>query len=318
MSFVTKKSEKDIAINAIAEFLLPLQKLVFFVKYISSSELRNKELVEKISKIEVAVEKERVEYRRFFSAWEKLEKTIYSQEEKLASIDRELADTRQYINRLNLYSKAFEDKSQSMESHIGKLVNKTYELKTRELIHGGTLTNAAAEIGLANIEFLLKGIEKNEKSKPYIFGLNKGGMFLATYLAHRMDLHEKYIVKCDYRPDFDKVVFCENREIDGPIVIIDDVTRTGATMRRMKDYVREKYPSCSVFSVVLVTARSRHNLTNEDYEIVDYSPWFTQQSSVTLPWSKSSEDDVIESDKYFDDVEMDQIVSRLKFDSSFE
>lgn len=127
-----------------------------------------------------------------------------------------------------------------------------------------------------------------------------------------MNLHEKYIVKCDYRVDFEKII-CEQRKIDGPIAIIDDVTRSGRTIQAVRNYLEQTYPGSKIFSVVLVMANLNSEGQSGDYPKIDYAPWFTKEKDVLLPWSQQP-DYEINSEDYFNDIEMDQIVARLTLD----
>ncbi|MDG9667696.1 phosphoribosyltransferase [Hahella sp. CR1] len=194
-------------------------------------------------------------------------------------------------------------------SRVNNIIESTDELLTRKLTPNETLTHSAAEIGIGNIEYLLKNILTSENSKPYLFGINKGGALIANYLSHRMALHEKFLVKCDYRPDIDKI-YCEKRDISGPIVIIDDVTRSGTTLFKVKEHIKSVYPDNPIYCFVLVVVDSNLNgdtITN----LVDYAPWITENKTISLPWSGTTSEN-IKIDDYFDDTEMDQIIGRIK------
>lgn len=123
-------------------------------------------------------------------------------------------------------------------------------------------------------------------------------------------MHQKYLVKFDYNVDLEKI-YCENRAITGPIVIVDDVVRTGRTLNKVKNFLRESYPDSPIYCVVLVVA-SNENDGDKIFDIVDYTPWFSDNKDITLPWSRDSKQ-IMEKKKYFDDNEMDQIVGRIKY-----
>ena len=250
-----------------------------------------------------------VENREYLT---QIERAMLNQERLLKDISKDLFVTRQFIDTQNLHSIALEDGSLSVTSNISRLVNKTLGLKTSRLRHGGSVTTGAAEIGLANIEVLLRDIAKNENSTPHLFGINKGGAFLANYLAHRIGLHQKYLVKCDYRAEFDKIIMCEERDISGPVVIIDDVTRSGKTLKKVKKHLEEAYPNSNVFSIVLVMVDSDMEAHRQVSSLVDYAPLITKYPSVSLPWSRRPNMREIDSEEYFNDIEMDQIIDSLK------
>jgi hypoxanthine phosphoribosyltransferase len=299
------RNDLNIAKDALVEFFLPLTQFVKFLKYGSLSNLLNEELLTRLSQVEVNTEIQMSHYKDICI---QIESAIFSQKAMLKSINEELVNTRQLISRQHINSSALEDLSYSVTSPIANLVNKTWGLETRELTHGGELSHTAAEIGMAYIEFLLKRITATQKATPHLFGMNKGGAFLANYLAHRMNLDQKYLVKFDITK-FEKIM-CENREVNGPIVIIDDVTRTGSTLKSAKEYLKNKYPKSKVYTFVLVSVRSE--VDENTSALVDYAPWFTKSSKVTLPWSKNRTDDAILTEEYFSDLEMDQIAGRLE------
>lgn len=316
MESINSKNDTKIAKDALIEFFLPILRFVNFFKDISSSKLRDEEIFIKISNIEKVIENNGRFYFECNELVKRVGNDLVNQEILLNKLNNEFSNVRKFIDGESLFSVAFEDKLQLATSNITEIINKTSDLKTRELPHGGTLTNGAAELGLASIEVVLKGIIKNSKSKPYLFGVNKGGNFLASYLAHRIDLHEKFLVKCDYRVDFDRVMNCEKRVIfDEPVVIIDDVTRSGKTLGRVKSHLQKMYPNSNIFTIVLVTVCPEAEVDFKLPMNVDYSPWFTRNSDVSLPWSRSASA-TIESEVYFDDIEMDQIASRLQIDNN--
>lgn len=313
METANENDVNTIAKNALTEFFFPVLKLSSFIKNISSAITQNKEIIIKINNIENLISENIKTQSEYADIYKKFNKSIYSQTKLLNNLNDDFSEVKKFIGRESLLSKSLEDYSHSVTSHISVIVNKLSDLKTRELVSGGALTTTAAEIGLANIEYILNGIIKNERETPYLFGINKGGAFLANYLAHRIGLHEKYLVKCDYRREYDKI-YCEERETDGTIVIIDDVTRTGKTLRKVKDYLQNRHPKSNIFSIVLVMSCKEKQDYNDAYEVVDYSPWITSHQTVSLPWSKNSSD-LLDSEEYFSDVEMDQIVGRLKYDN---
>lgn len=306
-----RKQEKEIARDAVAEFFMPVSRIKNLLKTMLTAKITDEKIIEKIDNLEKKIERLSQENTSLHSDTKNLTYILNEQKYLLQLIGTE--------KKINILNNKFKDlllnndiDKENNDTYLIDLLSNTWDLRTRELEHGGNLTHAASEIGLANIEFLLKSIGRIEKSTPYLFGINKGGSFLATYLAHRMNLHEKYIVKCDYRVDFEKII-CEQRQIDGPIAIIDDVTRSGRTIQAVRNYLEQTYPGSKIFSVVLVMANLNSEGQSGDYAKIDYAPWFTKEKDVVLPWSHQPEYE-INSEDYFNDIEMDQIVARLTLD----
>ncbi len=139
-------------------------------------------------------------------------------------------------------------------------------------------------------------------------GVNKGGSLVANFLAHRLDLHEKYLIKCDFRTkDYEKL-YCEDRDVVGDIVVIDDVVRSGYTVARVKAYLTEKYPESAVFVVCLVLV-DQSTGTEAAKGAVDYHAWYATSRHVKMPWSHRG-DSLIPSD-FFNDHEIDQLVGQI-------
>jgi hypothetical protein len=196
-------------------------------------------------------------------------------------------------------------------SKINNLISGVRDLEARQLVPNVELTHAASEIGVGNIEFLLSKLIDYKKESPYLFGVNKGGAFIANYLAHRMKLHEKYLVKCDYNVEYQKI-YCEDREIRGPIILVDDVVRSGKTLSVVRSYLQDKYPDSRIYCMVLVFAGDKDDLAKIK-RIVDYFPWITQNKEISLLWSSDSRPDIpeVDAEDFFNDKEMDQIVGRI-------
>ncbi len=211
----------------------------------------------------------------------------------------------------NLHQKDFftyEDNTFPISSRIEKLIGNKLKLLSVSLYHDNTITSSAAEFGLASIEVALRSIAKNYDTPPHLFGINRGGAFLVSYLAHRLDIHEKFLVKYDYRVDYEKKIY-EERKINGPVVIIDDVSRTGKTIKVVKEHLAEKYPDSEIYTLTLarvVNDFSSHKLSI-NFDIIDYSPLITRDKDVTLPWSSKEKDAELIVDDFFSDVEMDQV-----------
>jgi len=209
----------------------------------------------------------------------------------------------------------------NISTTIENIIHNRKLLSSTKLTQNEKLFNSAADLGIGNIEFLLYKIINTEK-KIHIFCINKGGALISTYLAHRLHLDPKYLVKCDYNKRTDKI-YCEERQLSTPIILIDDVARTGKTLSKVKKHLKIKYPNVPVFCFVLVDASGNSDETSE--HVVDYAPWVTNNKDITFQWSPWSGADMIEKPlkddrrffnllvkEYFNDTAMDQIVERIK------
>ncbi|MBX9896282.1 MAG: phosphoribosyltransferase [Nitrosomonas sp.] len=209
---------------------------------------------------------------------------------------------------------------------INDLVNNSPELIAMRPKSDYELTSIESKIGIGKIEHLLSRLMKNENVQPYLFAVNMGGASTAYKLAHKMNLSEKYLVKCDYNISLDKI-YCETRKIvRGMIVIIDDLVKTGKTLSKIKKFVQEEYPNLSIYCIALVVT------DNKDIsEIVDYAPWISKNPDIKLPWnwdgetlemqddfthfmneSSWNQDKAPSIEEAFDDRKMNQLIDKSK------
>lgn len=200
-----------------------------------------------------------------------------------------------------------------VDNFVSKTVRKKSELLPKRLVGGKALTHTASHIAMSNIEYLTKIISSHHLDEtPYLFGVNKGGSLIANYVAHRLGLHETYLVKCDWDPETQVRNF-EEKEIRGPIIILDDVSRSGKTIKTVRSILESKYPESSIYCMVLVmtTSGGEESVSEGANRMIDYAAWYTSQSFIRLPWSLNSEN-LLKVNQYFEDEEMDQVAGRFQ------
>lgn len=197
------------------------------------------------------------------------------------------------------------DNSGSYRRRLIELLTTTGELSPTHL-SGLKLTSTAASLGFANLELIARQIMENSSEPPYLYGVNRGGSLLANLLSQRLGLSQKHLVRCDYRRDWDRVI-CEPRPGVRRIIVIDDVVRTGDTIRRVKEYLLQLNPNAVIHSIALVVVAPDEN-EGSAREVIDYAAWISPFRGIGLPWSNSEEEDPRD---YFDEEGMEQIVGRL-------
>ena len=177
-------------------------------------------------------------------------------------------------------------------------------LAPRQLGNSPILSAAAADVAVANLEILLRSMIVDGHPTPHLFGLNKGGYLVANFLLHRLELDQKFLVKCDYRFKPYERLDLEFRSIEGPIILIDDVVRTGNTISKAKLEIQARYPHCAVYAICLVRF-----VSDEEIEIgssgLDYFSSVTSAKMIRMPWQKAVNSD---HTKFFDDLEIAQLV----------
>jgi len=170
----------------------------------------------------------------------------------------------------------------------------------------------ASEIGIAKIEFLVTEIKRVEKVEPVLFGINKSGAFLASYIANRLNFDQKNLSRCDLS-QYNKVI-CRTREIpdNTSIVIIDDISRSGKTFLKIKKYLNGRFPGSKLYSMTLVCVE---NPPSTPATYVDYSPWLTHNEELQFPWSAESENTICNF--HIEDDDVNQLFESYRLSSDF-
>lgn len=186
------------------------------------------------------------------------------------------------------------------------------ELSPSLLIDDEHLTITAANVGFSNLEVVTRSLMSyHDGARPHLFGVNRGGGLLANLLSQRLNLDQKFLVRCDYRPKW-KRVLCEPRAGVKFAIVLDDVVRSGETIREVSAKLRETYPDASVYVLALLVSAvdDKGSLSKDErlFGLVDYYPWITLSPSTLLPWSNGVSE---EATDYIDEDDVDQVVGRI-------
>lgn len=304
--------------SAFSEFFHPITVLVSTIKKVANVSKKTEDLEFRLKLLHDQLNQTTLEYDSFYKEikifFEKQNLSTKENMKYIVNLDSGIKDTnlmmRKYLGHFT------ENKKNVNFSYIDEMTFKISELKTKELVNGDKLTLPAAEMGMANIQYLLSIIQQNESKKPYLIGVNRGGTSLACFLAKRLDLEAKYVLRCDYNKDYGRVIDQDKKrtELDGPIVIIDDITRTGTTLRNVQKYIKDKYRGSKILTFILLVSCKNEKNFSELNTIIDYTPWFTQNDNVHLPWNDVKEDENIIPGEFFNDLEINQFLGRLSYD----
>lgn len=146
-----------------------------------------------------------------------------------------------------------------------------------------------------------------EKLKSYalkihpdnIIGLNMGGVMIAASIALKIDIPTERFARCLVTEKGNRIE-CDNSKLEGVAIIIDDISRSGITMRASVEYFKENFKGLSkIYTACLV---SHVNEKNEaSYENLDFSVFITQNNNLLLPWTpkKKVKRDLIYTEEYF-------------------
>ena len=152
-------------------------------------------------------------------------------------------------------------------------------IEAQEVQSDGVLATSSTVIGVISLEIFVR------RNKPdYIVGVNRGGWLISTYLAHRLNIHRDKLLRFDADKSevLDKIDALKKAIISDPemdILLIDDISRTGSSIRKATSYMRKTFPLAELSAAVLVVCG------RETDKNIDYNPYWTQYKDVQLPWS---------------------------------
>ena len=186
------------------------------------------------------------------------------------------------------------------------------ELEPSLLVEGDRLSSTAANIGFSNLELVARALMNEHPSTiPYFFGINRGGGLIANLLSQRLKLDQKFLIRCDYKPKW-KRVLCEPRNGVKLAIIVDDAVRTGETIMAVKAKLAEVYPEARLFVMALVVSGAETETfpTREQrlFSLLDYYPWVSMSRRTTLPWTGEESEEAAD---FIDEDGIDQLVGRL-------
>ncbi len=140
----------------------------------------------------------------------------------------------------------------------------------------GVLPVSSTLFGVITLELYAR------KKKPdYLIGINRGGWLLSTYLAHRLNIDRKKLLRFDSKR---KAIIDNNIDHSNlnykSILLVDDISRKGDSIKIAHEYMKEKFPDGTSSTVVLVICGE-----NEAKHCIDFYPYCTEYIDIQLPWS---------------------------------
>jgi hypoxanthine phosphoribosyltransferase len=145
----------------------------------------------------------------------------------------------------------------------------------------GILAASSIFVGAIGLEFFAKKI-----NPKYIIGVNRGGWLLSTYLAQRLEVSRDKLLrfKSD-EEDANKGEFLDEftLRIGESILLIDDISRTGNSLKIARDRLIEKFPGIELSIAVLVVCAN-----NKIKKEITCHPYYTTTPDIALPWSSET------------------------------
>lgn len=116
----------------------------------------------------------------------------------------------------------------------------------------------------------------------YIVGINRGGTMVGAIAALKLNIPSSNFLRCYVD---DKVVECHVEKIKGAVMIIDDISRTGKTLARVKNYFLEH--NKNINKIIISTLFMYVEKDRPIYQEIDFFAYKINNKNVMLPWNNS-------------------------------
>ena len=103
---------------------------------------------------------------------------------------------------------------------------------------------------LQNIQKVFEAIQQDGYNPDFVAGIARGGLFFSTRLSYLLDDRPYILIAAENWPKgkkAKKIRFARHciyvtKSVFGKILLCDDLTETGETFERGKEYLRNKFP----------------------------------------------------------------------------
>jgi len=126
----------------------------------------------------------------------------------------------------------------------------------------------------------------SKKFKPdFVIGLNQGGTMIGAGIALGLGVPNRNFGRCyvNTREDYAE---CDIKNLYGKILLVDDICRTGNTMRLAKKYLSNEFKD--TLEVNLATLVSVVDPTENPSSLLTFYAYSTSNKDFRLPWTDLS------------------------------
>jgi len=153
--------------------------------------------------------------------------------------------------------------------------------------------------GLSAMRSVVRDLIRTHHAGNFVLvGVNRGGWTIANYLVERMSLNRAHLVRYDYLSKWQMPLVEPRPAIaDVQLVIaVDDITRSGRTLRVVRRLLQKNYSLASIYSVVLnarpEALREYTPAPDEDSQTVEYAAIVANIPHPALPWNVGGTTDI--------------------------
>lgn len=118
-----------------------------------------------------------------------------------------------------------------------------------------------------------------DNSPDYIMGVNRGGTMVAAIASLQQGLSSAHFLRCYVD---EKEVFFPTTKIKGTILVIDDISRTGSTLVRIKNYILQHFTDVNIITATLFMYFKNGVPV---FREVGYYSYRINSQSAKLPWN---------------------------------
>ena len=132
-----------------------------------------------------------------------------------------------------------------------------------------------------------------QKQPNSIIGINRGGAMIGGILALQTKIPSKNYIQCHVSGEkFD----CPTEGLSSPVMIIDDISRTGRSMRKTEMYIKSVFPSAEVITASLFSYV--HSIGNPAYKEISYYALPLANRDFESFWNKNYDLEVSKEEKF--------------------
>ena len=126
--------------------------------------------------------------------------------------------------------------------------------------------------------------EYASKYKPdHIVGINRGGVLLSAAIVIELQIITEKFTRCMIVTKKGKLE-CDNKNIKGRVLVIDDISRTGGTLEMAINFLKNFKNIQSINTAVILTCLDDNN--EPVYKDLNFSAFATLNCNAYLPWTK--------------------------------
>ena len=173
-----------------------------------------------------------------------------------------------------------------------------------------SLSQEETTLGLKNLNSILEQVEPS-----YVVGLNRGGVLVGAYLSLASELPSERFERCCVIKEGARVtkVECNFRELSGEVLVIDDILRSGHTMKAAISEILKLNPEIKrIYSATLVATvdSSGSPIGYSDLSFCSFTK--PRHVDVRLPWSDISVFEKIGDPRFSEVVKQLKITDEIK------